>query len=266
MSPLARRVLVWGLLAVQSAPVAGHEIKVFSSRHTLPGGGGKATVYLSWGHRLPVDELVDATPVERYELVAPDGTATALKKEGMSLQENVVEFKAAGVHSVVVTRKPSVYTYVLGEEGDRQLKRGPKTEHPPEKVESGTHYLQAGKALIVVGKPGDTVPKPLGLPVEISPLDGPAKWVVGKDVRFQITLDGKPVPVADVQARSVGFKPDDAWCYATESDRKGEFTIRPDRAGTWVLKVTVKKLTKGKTRDEYDFEASTATLVLEVQP
>lgn len=248
------------------AVASGHEIKVLASRLTLPESGGKSTVFLSWGHRLPVDELVDATPVERYEVVAPDGTATALKKEGTSLQENAVELKAAGVHTAVVTRKPSVYTYVLGEDGDRQLKRGPKSEHPPEKVESGTRYLQAGKALVVVGKPGDAAPKPLGLPVEISPLDGPARWAAGKDVRFQITLDGKPVPVADVQARFVGFKPDDAWCYATESDRKGEFAVRPDRAGTWVLKVTVKKLTKGKTRDEYDFEAFTATLTLEVLP
>jgi uncharacterized GH25 family protein len=232
----------------------------------LPESGGKSTIYLSWGHRLPVDDLVDAIPLERYEVLAPDGTATALKKEGISLQENSLELKVPGVHTAIITRKPSVFTYVIGDDGDRQLKRGPKTEHPADKVASGTKYLQAGKALIVVGKPMDAAPKPLGLPLEITPLDGPAKWLAGKDVRFQIALDGKPVPVAEVQARPIGFEPDHAWNYSTESNRKGEFTVRPDRAGIWVVKVAFKKLTKGKTRDEYDFEAYTATLTLEVQP
>jgi uncharacterized GH25 family protein len=259
-------VIGLALTVAVATTAAAHEIKVFASRQALPEGGGKATVYLSWGHRVPVDELVDAAPIERYDLIGPDGKATALKKEGVSLQTNAVEFKDAGVHTAVVTRKPSVYTYVLGDDGERQLKRGPKTEHAGGKIESGTRYQQAGKALIVVGKPGDAAPKPIGLPVEINPLDGPAKWAANADVRFQIVLYGKPVPTAEVQARYVGFKPDEAWCYATESDRKGEFAVRPERAGTWVVKVNVKRLTQGKTREEYDFESYTATLTLEVRP
>ncbi|MFO0824796.1 MAG: DUF4198 domain-containing protein [Gemmataceae bacterium] len=253
------------LLAVAAGTTAAHDIKVFSSRHVLP-DGGKATVYLSWGHRVPVDELVDAAPVERYDLISPDGKSTALKKEGVSLQANAVEMKDAGVYTAVVTRKASVYTYVLGDDGDRQLKRGPKTEHAGAKIDSATRYQQAGKALVVVGKPGDAAPKPIGLPVEINPLDGPAKWTANSDIRFQILLDGKPVPTAEVVARDIGFKPEDAWSYATESNRKGEFTVRPERAGTWVVKVSVKKLTQGKTRDEYDFDSYTATLTLEVRP
>lgn len=253
------------LLGVASV-AAAHDMKVFASRHALPEGGGKATVYLSWGHRVPVDELVDAAPIERYDLVAPGGGVTALKKEGVSLQANAVELKEAGVYSAVVTRKASVYTYVLGDDGERQLKRGPKTEHAGAKIDSGTRYQQAGKALIVVGKPGDAAPKALGLPVEINPLDGPAKWTVNSDIRFQILLDGKPVPTAEVHARDLGFKPDEAWSYATESNRKGEFTVRPSRAGTWVVKVSAKKLTQGAVREQYDFESYTATLTLEVRP
>lgn len=261
----ASRLAALALLAT-AASAAAHDIKVFSSRHVLPDGGGKATVYLSWGHRVPVDELVDAAPVERYDLISPDGKATTLKKEGVSLQANAVEFKDAGVYTAVVTRKASVYTYVLGDDGDRQLKRGPKTEHAGAKIDSATRYQQAGKALIVVGKPGDAAPKPLGLPVEITPLDGPAKWTANADIRFQILLDGKPVPTAEVVARDIGFKPEDAWNYATESNRKGEFTVRPERAGTWVVKVSVKKLTHGDTRAQYDFDSYTATLTLEVRP
>ena len=259
------RYLALAILVVAGGTAAAHEIKVFSSRHAAP-EAGKATIFLSWGHRVPVDQLVDAAPIERYDLIAPGGSITALKKDGLSLQANEVELKDDGLHTAVVIRKSSVYTYVLGEDDERQLNRGPKTEHTKAKIEYATRYQQAGKALIMVGKAGDAAPKPVGLPVEINPLDGPAKWTVNSDIRFQIVLDGKPVPTAEVQARDTGFKPDDAWSYATESNRKGEFIVRPSKAGTWVVKVNVKKLTQGKTREEYDFESYTATLTLEVRP
>jgi uncharacterized GH25 family protein len=232
------------LLACWLTPAGlfAHEIKVFSSRHALP-EGGKATIFLSWGHRVPVDELVDAASLERYELVPPAGKAVPLVREGTSLQANVVPLSQDGVYAVLVTRKASVFSYVLDDEGTRQLKRGPKTAHPADKLDSATRYQQAGKALIVVGKPGNTAPAPLGLPIEITPLEGPARWTAHTDIPFQILLDGKPVPTAEVQARPVGFKPDDAWAYATESNRQGGFRIRPSVAGTWVIKVNVKNLT-----------------------
>lgn len=264
------RVFLFIVVAVTSAGIAAsacaHEMKVFASRQAIPEAGGKATIYLAWGHRVPVDDLTDAAAIERYDLIAPGGTATPLKKDGVSLQANAVELKDEGIHTAVACRKASIYTYVLDGEGDRQLKRGPKTDHAGAKIESATRYQQCAKALIVVGKPGTAAPKAVGLPVEIVPLDGPAKWVANADIRFQILQDGKPVPTAEVQARNIGFKPDDAWCYATESNRKGEFTVRPGQAGTWVVKVTVKRLTQGTTRQQYDFESFTATLTLEVQP
>lgn len=261
----ASRCLALAFFAVVSNTSIAHDIKVFSSRHSLP-EGGKATIFLSWGHRVPVDDLVDTLPIERYDLIVPKGDVIALKKDGISLQANAVEFKGDGVYTAVVTRKASVYTYILGDDGERQLKRGSKTEHTKSKIDSATRYQQTGKALIVVGNPGGVAPKPIGLPVEINPLEGPAKWTANADIRFQIILDGKPVPNAEVHARDIGFKPDDAWSYATESNRKGEFTVRPSHSGTWVVKVNVKNLTHCKTREEYDFESYTATLTFEVRP
>jgi uncharacterized GH25 family protein len=253
------------VLILFQAPLSAHEIKVFSSRMLLP-EPGKATIYLSWGHRLPVDELVDASPIERYEVLSPSGTSTALKNEGISLQANAINLKELGLHTAVIVRKPSIYTYVVNEDGERQLKRGAKTEHAGAKIESTSRYQQCGKSLIVVGKPGEEVAKQLGLPVEIVPLDAPTKWTTKSDLRFQILLRGKPVPTAAVEARDIGFKPDEAWSYATESNRKGEFVIRANRPGIWVVKVNVKSLIQGKLRDEFDFDALTATLSLEVRP
>lgn len=252
-------------LALQSA---AHEIKVFASQQAAPEPGTKATVFLSWGHRVPVDDLIDAATLDRYDLIAPDGTAAPLKAADTGLQANAVEFKHAGLYRAVVSRKSSVFTYVYDTDGNRVLKRGPKTAVTEGKIDTATRSVMAGTALIVVGKPGDDAPKPVGLPVEVTPLDGPAKWGANADLRFQVLVGGKPVvnPYPVVEARYVGFKPDNAWCYATTANKDGVATVRPDRAGTWVVKVNVKRPAPEASRSEFDTESFTATLTLEVRP
>jgi uncharacterized GH25 family protein len=253
-------------MAGMGEPVCAHDLKVFASRQEILEPGGKITVYLGWGHRVPVDEFTDAAAIERYELIAPDGAAKTLEKNGLSLQANAIAIGKPGVHEIVACRKPSIYTYVLDGEGERQLKRGPKVDHVGANIESAKRYRQCAKALIVVGERDSAAPQAVGLPLEIIPLDGPDKWTANADVRFQVLENGKPARSAEVQARSIGFKPDNAWCYATQADRDGEFTIRPAQDGVWIVKATVERLTQGATREQYDFESLTATLTLDVRP
>jgi uncharacterized GH25 family protein len=263
---MTRHLLSLGLVAALALPSWAHDLKIFASRQYIPEGEGKAVIYLSWGHRVPVDELVVAAPLERYDLISPGGSVTALKKEGTSLQENAVELKEAGLHTVVSTRKSGIFTYILDSENNRQLKRGSKADNAGAKIDSSTRYAQAGKAMIVVGKPGDAAPKPIGLPIEVVPLDPPSKWTANSTIRFQILVDGKPVPSADINARSIGFKPENAWSYSTQSNAQGEFTVRPSELGTWVIRANVKKLAQGADREQFDLDSNTATLTLEVLP
>ncbi|MFO0879642.1 MAG: DUF4198 domain-containing protein [Gemmataceae bacterium] len=244
---------------------SGHEIKAFVSNPNLA-AGGKTTVYLSWGHRLPVDDLVEATTLARYDLVDPTGQVKPLKTSDRSLQTNVVELQTEGTHQVVVARKSSLYTYVFDEDGTRQLKRGGKKDHAGAKIDAATKSLQCAKALVVVGKPSDKAPSPVGLPIEIVPLDGPSQWVSTNTLRFRVLVDGKPLSSVEVQARPVGSRPENAWSYATLSNKQGEFTIKPSQAGTWVVKVYTRNLAPARSRDEYDLESFTATLSLEVAP
>ena len=167
---------------------SAHEIKVLASQLVVPEPGGKTTVYLSWGHRLPVDDLVDAAPIDRYDLIAPDAVSSPLKKDGISLQANSVTLPSVGVYRVVACRKPGVSTYVLDEQGERQLKRGSKKEVKEGRVESATRYQQCATALIVVGPAGAEPVKPTGLPVEIAPLDPPSAWRRGLRSGFRYSL------------------------------------------------------------------------------
>ncbi len=244
---------------------SAHEIKALASQLAVEKPGTKTTIYLSWGHRLPIDDLIDGATLERYDLLAPSGASTALKREDLSLQANVVEVKEMGTYQVLVGRKAGIYTYVFDEEGSRVLKRGPKTAFKDSKIDHALRSQQYAKALIVVG-PASTEPvKAAGLPIEIVPLDGPAAWQCGKTLRFQVLLEGKPLSAVELTARYVGFKPDSGWCYATTTNRDGQAQVRPSQPGTWVLKVNKKRHTKGAEREQYDLDSFTATLTLEIQ-
>jgi uncharacterized GH25 family protein len=261
-------ILAVALLAALAAAAVldAHEVKAFASHQAMAEAGGKTTVYLSWGHKIPVDDLLDAETLERYDLVPPSGPATALKASGKGLHANTVVLKDAGVWQVAVARKPSVFTYVLDDEGKRQMKRGPKSAQAGARVDSATRSVQCAKALLVAGAPGDKAPEAVGMPIELIPLDAPEKWAASSTLRFRLLVNGKPEASAEVVARPVGFRPESAWCYATTTGRGGEFTIKPGQAGTWLIKAQVKKLAQGKAREEYDFDSYTATLSVEVAP
>ena len=145
--------------------------------------------------------------------------------------------------------------------------RRSKLDYREKKIETSTRYSEFAKTLVVVGEPDESPLKPVGLEVEIIPVDGPARWQTNKDIRFQVLQNGKPVSMTvPVVARSLGFKPDDAWSYATDSSRKGEFTIRPDRPGTWIVGIEYRNLMLDDTRKEYDFAWFSTTLTFEVLP
>jgi uncharacterized GH25 family protein len=242
-----------------------HEMKVLASRLAVTKAGDRTTVYLSWGHVLPVDDLTDSKALERYERVSPDGEVIALKSEGVSLQVNVVEVKEEGVHQLIAARKPATFTFVKDAEGNRTFKRGPKSLVKEGEVDYGMREQQFAKALIVVGPPKAEAVKPSGLPIEIVPVEGPSRWRGGRTLHFRAVCGGKPLAHEQVLATYVGFRPDDAWCFAGETNEEGTVAV-PVKAGTWVLRVERRKPARGKDRDEFDYDALTATLALEVRP
>jgi uncharacterized GH25 family protein len=263
-----RRVcFVLGILAVPIAASLGsaHDLKVLASRWAFDAKGGKSTIYLSWGHHLPVDDLVDAAAIERYDLLTPDGSAKPLKKTDLSLQTNVVQLDAEGVHQVIVCRKVAVFTFVVDEEGNRVMKRGPKSAVKEGAIDYSLRSQQFAKALLVAGTAKKETVKPAGLPLEIVPVEEPAKWCKG-DLHFRVLFQGKPLGEEMLTATRIGFQPADAWCYATSTNHAGEAVVRADQAGIWVLRVHVRKPARGAAREQYDYESYTSTLTLEVRP
>jgi uncharacterized GH25 family protein len=253
-------------LLVGASAGPAHELKVLASRLALAEPGGRSTVYLSWGDYLPVHDLVDARSLERYDLVAPGGATTALKRSDLSLQANAVTLGTGGLYRVIATRQPAVLTFVATADGSRRLHFGPKTSATGGTVDHAWRSQQFAKALIVAGPADAATDEPAGLPVEIVPLGRAGDWRSGRDLRFQVLFQGKPLAEEHVRATYVGFQPDDAWCYTAATDRTGVVRVRPSRAGTWVLCVNVRRAAADAVRGEYDYESYTASLTLEIRP
>ncbi len=243
-----------------------HEMKVLANHFVLNPKQERVTVYLSWGHVLPVDELVEESTLARYELISPGGEVVSLEKKGVSLQANEVDVTEPGVHQVVVDRKSSVLTYVIDAEGNRRMKFGPKTSIKEGRIDYGFRSQQFAKALLVKEPTKATKISPIGQALEIVPVTPPEAWKQGKSLQFQILYKGNPLDREQMLASYVGFRPTNAWCYATVSNHQGIVEVVPQQAGSWVFLVRVRKEAPADVRNQYDYETYTATLALEVRP
>jgi len=255
-------ILATATLGLFAAPVVAHDLKVMASRFTLD-SPGKSTVFLSWGHLLPVDELVDAKTIERYDILTPKGKVS-LKTREVSFHANVVILDEPGLYQVVVSRKPSLLTWVIDADGNRVMRRGSRDTFKDEKIDVSLRSQMFSKALITVK--GDLSPvKAVGLPLEIVPVDPPAKWKAGGMLRVRVLQEGKPAAGIEIHATFIGAgSPSDQ--PAAKTNDEGIAELRTKTASVWVLKAVQRIPTKGVAREQFDFDARTTTLILEVTP
>ncbi len=73
MSTFKRPLLTLGLVPVTALAAQAHTLRVLVNRAVVE-PGKKVTVYLSYGHLLPVDELIDAEAVSSLQLHTPTGS------------------------------------------------------------------------------------------------------------------------------------------------------------------------------------------------
>lgn len=263
---MSRIWMLPALVLLLAAPALGHELKVLVSQPSVPEQPARTTVYLSWGHRLPVDDLVAAESIARYELITPANKTLALPVEGESLQARSVDLEQAGVYRAIATLKPAVYTFVIDEDGIRQLRRGPKTNIGGETIDKSFHSRQTGVALIVVGKPSAEPVTALGLAAEILPLDPPAKWAKDSLLRFRVLVEGEPAAGVTLEGQTLGADPDAKATISVETDTQGVASVRLNQTGMWVLKARAELPSAEKVRTQYDLESYTTTLSLGILP
>lgn len=265
MSRLLSFVAAVSLSASLASEACAHDLKVLVSR-LVAEPGDTDTVYISYGHVLPVDRQIDATTLDDYQVHTPSGSVVYLAKEGVSFQANELHVEENGVYQAMAARRPSVWCDVVDDKGNHTHHRGPRSSVAEGTVESATQTHMYAKALLLSGEADEQALIPLGHDIEIVPVQPPSEWRAGRDLPFQVLFQGKPLRSADLVATYIGFKPENAWCYATSTDSQGTATLRAERPGTWVLRVRTQRPADVDHRDEYDHDTYTATLVLEIRP
>ena len=257
-----------GLLVLGFAGrIEAHEIKVLAG-HLVTQPGHRDTIYLSWGHILPVDMPIAAEDIKDYRFRTPSGSVQYLATNGYSLQANEVDVEERGLYTAEVSRHPSVFTVVVDPGGAHRHVSAPKAEATAEggTIDYSARSHQYAKALIISGEAGSEAAGPIGQEFEIVALDAPEAWKAGGDLRVQVLFQGEPAPRQDVVARYLGFKPDEAWCYAIATDQDGMASIRVDRPGTWLIRAQRLQPSAEEDRSQFDVETYTASLALEVLP
>lgn len=255
------------LAVMTSIPASAHEIKVLASR-LVTSPGSRDTVYLSWGHILPVDIPVDAEAIKDYRLHTPSGSVSYLATEGYSLHANEINVEEEGLYTAEATRHTSIYTVVVDEHGEHRHVMVPKNEalSGGGTIDYSARSHQFAKALLISGHAHEEATKTLGHDFEIVPVDGPELWKAGGDLQVQVLFQGKPAARQDVFAKFIGFKPDQAWCFAISTDNDGMASIRVDRPGTWIIRAQKSLPAAEEDRSRFDVESYTATVALEILP
>ncbi|AGA31041.1 DUF4198 domain-containing protein [Singulisphaera acidiphila] len=269
MSSIKRPLLLsLGLILTTTLAAQAHTLRVLVNRPVVE-QGAKGTVYLSYGHLLPVDELIDAEALALLQLHTPTGSVKPLRTSGKSLHANEVIFDEPGLYQAATARKPLVYSTYTDASGKQAFARVPKSELKlPEggKLLLGTKGHQYSKALILSGEALGPSPAPLGHKLEIvveSQL-GKQGYSADQPIKARVLFQGKPLAGVKVDAASTTLSPDGLPETAAETDSDGRVTLELPEPGIWVLNVTYKFDSAPGDRQAFDIESYVATFAIPI--
>lgn len=268
MCPLKRLIPSLGLLLATALPAQAHSLRVIVTR-PVQEPGHKGTVYLCWGHLLPVDELVAAEDLGQFELLTPSGSTRPLEVSGRSLQANEATFDEPGLYQAVATRKPSVFTSYADAAGKVSFARLPKSEvKVPEggKINLSARGQQFSKAVVICGDPVDGAMTPIGhaLEIVVEGRAGKKGYSADEPLKARVLFRGKPLAGVKVFAASTTLNPDGAAGTSAETDAEGRVELDLAEPGTWVLEVSHKLDAAPEDRASFDTESYLATLAIPI--
>jgi uncharacterized GH25 family protein len=257
-----------------ASAAAAHDLHILGSK--LRGAvNDETTIYVTWSHAQPVDEVVDDGELENYLLLGPSGSRRELAKKGTGLHANAMKLEEEGVYQAVAASKAKIVSKIAGKDGAHRHAPGGKTDvakrDPQAKVVSATKSQQFSKALIVVGKATKTVDAS-GLPFDILPLDKPSQWKAGAKLRFQVLYNDAPLDSGKIAANPIGFPlgkdgaDEERWAIEKSVGKDGVVEIAFDKPGRWLLQVERSFTPDAKHRAQFDREDYVTSLALEIQP
>ena len=219
-------VVAWAgglLLAFAAAPAAHAHFQLLYTPEAALTESAEVPLALVFSHPFDNGFTMNMGMPEEFYVVSQRGESTPrttdLKQYLEPIQWSGLDNQGAAYLAhppKSVTRSLGDYTYVL--------KPAPYYEQNEDK-----YIQQITKTVINVGGLPGAWDEPLGLPVEIVPLDKPyANWVGGV-FRAIVLSDGKPVPHAEIEIEYLNHEPDIA---AHRFEPEGRVTAPQDSFST----------------------------------
>jgi uncharacterized GH25 family protein len=230
--------------------------------------GEELPVELVWSHGERAGLPVDAARLEAALVATPSDSLRPQGPKAVAKKGLKVELSEVGVHQLLVATKEEFETTIADPAGKHGHRQGVKTDFPGQKIVSAVRGRRIAKALVVAGR-AEAPPPPLGVLLEIVPLDAPPDWRQGRELRFRVLRDGKPVVGAQVQAGPLAEEEPDAdreWPVSAVADKEGVAKLTLPTAGVWTLRVAREVPAEAKDRPRFDVDRTTATLSLEIHP
>lgn len=260
--------LVLALAVAAVVPASAHTLRVLVTR-PVPQEGFKTTAYLSYGHLLPVDELIPAEEVGAFQIRTPSGSVKPLEKPGKSMHANDVHFDEPGLHQIEVVRKPIIYVSYTEASGKLGFMRLPKTEAKlpaGAKLTTSARSHQFSKAVVLNNIPEGPPTPALGHALEILVEETPGKtgYSADRPVRARVLFKGKPLANAKLSAASTSRNPDGIPTISGETDSEGRVALDLVEPGTWVLDVLHIIESDPEDRAAFDNERYVATVSIPV--
>src|SRR5262245_25693802 len=96
------RIFVIAAALLIAASASSHDLRVMGGKNAKV--GDDVTIFITYAHTEPVDEVVDSRQLENYLLVSPSSSKLPLdKRKGASLHDATVKLEEKGVYQALAT-------------------------------------------------------------------------------------------------------------------------------------------------------------------
>ena len=250
------------------AAAIGHTLFIQSSQYQVH-QGKQSPFFFCYGHRVPVDDGVQAKKLKYIRVYQPDGEVRDVSiRNETGLHSYMVNYDAPGTYALAAETTPGYYTIYVDKKGRERHAIKPKSAviDQAREIKLSLYSRQYTKTYVVCDTPSATFPARIGLPLELSPTKDISTLKPGDVLELKVFLDGKPfVGEGTWSATYNGYSTEiEDNAYPKTSVSGDTVRIPIPFAGRWFVRYSFNIDAPEKDRAQCDHLKSTASLVFEI--
>ncbi len=190
--------------------------------------GKPVQVEIGFGHKFPKDEELKGERLQFVKILAPDGKEVPVKQAAAGRYEFIPA--KTGTYLVVAQMVPGFVTHTP-QGMVMQSKKGVPDAN------LCFRFDFAAKTAVTIGQ-ASGFERPMPVSLEIVPLKSPAALQAGETLPVRVLFQGKPLPDVEIKATHDQWQdPKEMFPVQGKTDAQGEYTLRIDKPGRWLLAV-----------------------------